>query len=456
MTLDELKIKIQAKEARLAVIGLGYVGFPVACEFARLGFDVLGVDLRRERVDMINSGQSPIVGNEPGLSELAAEVIGKQRFKAVFDYEQMADRDVIIICVETPVDEHNIPRYTALRSALNELGPVLKDGALVIVESTIAPRTMQDVVLPNLEQATLKRLNQGFYLGNCPERVMPGKLLANIRGVHRVVGGMTPETAQVIALLYRHIVHAEIDQTDCITAEVVKTVENTYRDVQIAFANEVALICEQVGGDVWRVRELVNKSPGRMMLMPGAGVGGHCIPKDPWLLAYSVHKDDVQLRIIPAARSVNDYMPYHMVELIKKGLESIGSQIPRAKILVMGYSYLEDSDDSRNSPSKVLIGYLEDQDADCIIHDPFIEDYQGSLLDKAQGCDAAVLMVGHTEYRKLDLKALSGVMKTPVLIDGRSVFDPATAARAGFTYWGVGVHPEAHEKIQMNEVKPIQ
>src|SRR4030067_1164867 len=146
MTLDELLRKIQMKQARLAVIGLGYVGFPVACEFARLGFDVLGVDLRQDRVEIINSGHSPFVGNEPGLSELAADVIGKQKFCATCDYERLADRDVIIICVETPVDDQNIPRYTALRSALRFLGPVMKAGALVIVESTIDPRKMQDSV----------------------------------------------------------------------------------------------------------------------------------------------------------------------------------------------------------------------------------------------------------------------------------------------------------------------
>ena len=333
--LYELRQKISAKEARLAVIGLGYVGLPVACEFARIGFDVVGVEFQRERVDTINAGISPITGMEPGLQELVAEVVGSGRLRATWDYRMLADRDVVLICVETPVDENNIPRYEALRAALSQLGPVMKFGALVIVESTIAPGTMRGIVLPLLEASSGKRLNQGFYLGNCPERVMPGKLLANLHRVSRVVGGMTPETAQTMQVLYQHIVDAAIDIADCITAELVKTVENAYRDVQIAFANEVALICEKAGGDAWKVRELVNKSPGRMMLLPGAGVGGHCIPKDPWLLAYSVSASDLTLHLIPAAREVNKFMPFHMVELLEAGLKSAGKQISGSQILVM-------------------------------------------------------------------------------------------------------------------------
>ena len=192
------------------------------------------------------------------------------------------------------------------------------------------------------------------------------------------------------------------------------------------------------------------------MLMPGAGVGGHCIPKDPWLLAYSVHENNVPLQIIPAARSVNDHMPYHMVELLQMGMASIGKQISGSKILVMGYAYLEDSDDARNSPSQDLVLYLDARGAQIVIHDPYIENYKGDLLEKAQGCEAAVVMVGHQEYRRLDLRSLASVMRTPVLIDGRSVFNPAQASQVGFTYRQVGVYPGVYDKFKLNEVKTIQ
>lgn len=434
MSLETLKKSIVEKKARLAVIGLGYVGLPVACTFAEAGFEVTGIDLVAERVTKINSGISPIEGNEPGLPELISKVAGKQ-LKASTDYKDLGDMDVILIAVETPVAEDNKPRYEALRSCLKSLGTVLKDGALVIIESTIAPGTMAKVVEPALEQSSGKKAGKDFYLGNCPERVMPGKLLKNLRTLSRVVGGSTPETAETMVALYRQIIpQADLDPTDCITAELVKTVENAYRDVQIAFANEVAMIAEATGGDIWKVRELVNKSPDRMMLMPGAGVGGHCIPKDPWLLAYGVDGSDVELRLIPTARAVNDGMPSHIVSLVRKAIGNLNGK----RILVLGYAYLEDSDDTRNSPSATLVDELKAQSATPVVHDPFVHQYQGDLFAMAKGCDAAVLMVKHSEYKQMDLGKLAALLSTRVLIDGRGLWPRPTAQQAGLVYAGVG------------------
>ncbi len=434
MALAELRDKIERKEARLAVIGLGYVGLPVACAFADAGFDVVGIELRPDRVKQINEGISPIEGNEPGLAELLARVVAAKKLCATTEYQGLADRDVVLIDVETPVDETNVPRYNALRAALSGLSAVLKKGALVIVESTIAPGTMATVARPILE-SNGKQLNQDFHLRNCPERVMPGKLLSNLRSLSRVVGGMTAET---MVALHRHVVHADLDPTDCVTAELVKTVENAYRDVQIAFANEVALICEAVGGDVWKVRELVNKSPGRQMHLPGAGVGGHCIPKDSWLLAYGVQGKDVPLRVIPAARAVNDGMPLHMAELLQQALTSARREMKGARVLVMGYAYLEESDDPRNSPSEILVRQLGELGAQIVIHDPYVREYQGDLLQMARGCDAALVMVKHRAYTQIDLAALKAGRQTPILIDGRGVSDAAAAGAAGLIYRGVG------------------
>jgi UDP-N-acetyl-D-mannosaminuronic acid dehydrogenase len=437
MTLSNLEALIKTKKARLAVIGLGYVGLPVAAMFAEKGFDVLGMEIRSDRVKMINSGKSPIEGDEPGLEELLTRVVGGKHLRASDDYEDLRDRDVILIDVETPVDETHIPRYEALKSACRNLSSVLKKGALVIIESTIAPGTMVNTVLPNVEEKGLK-LNQDFFLGNCPERVMPGKLLANLKLMSRVCGGNSPDTAETMISLYRTIVEAELDPTDWATAELVKTVENSYRDVQIAFANEVALICEQAGADVFRVRELVNKSPFRQMHIPGAGVGGHCIPKDPWLLAYGVQNSEVPLRLIPAARAVNDWMPRHMVGLVEKALIRQKTKISQSKILVLGFAYLENSDDTRNSPSSSLVGGLDALGAEVVIHDPYVDEYKGDLLDKAAGCDAAVIMVRHDAYLNLDLDTLKSALKTPILVDGRRVIEPKTAREAGFDYSGVG------------------
>ena len=421
MSLLDLKARIESKEAQLGVIGLGYVGLPVACLFAEAGFDVVGVDIQSDRVEMINTGQSPIEGKEPGLADLLAQVIAKRHLHATTDYEALGGCDVVTINVETPADEDHVPRYGALRRVLRDLGPVLKQGALVIVESTIAPGTMDALVRPLLEETAGGEANVDFYLGHCPERVMPGKLLANLRSVSRVCGGATPEVATTMQALYRHVVEADLDLADCVTAELVKTAENAYRDVNIAFANEVALICEAVGGDVWRVRELVNKSPGRRMLRPGAGVGGHCIPKDPWLLSHQAREKGVPVRLIPAARAVNDGMPLHVVDLLADALAEAGWALPGAKVLVLGYAYLENSDDTRNSPSATLVAALRERGAEVVIHDPFVEGYQGDVAEMAEGCDAVVVMVKHDVYRRLDWVALQAQLRHAILVDGRHI-----------------------------------
>ncbi len=428
MTADLMQA-LQSKTARIAVIGLGYVGLPVACMFARAGFHVTGIDILKDRIALILQGISPIQGKEPGLEELLAETVRSGRLEATTDYGVCREADVALIAVETPVDdETKKPRYAALRSALPSLGKNLKRPSLVIVESTIAPRTMEDVVKPALEDASGLQANRDFLLAHCPERLMPGRLLKNIETMPRVVGGMTPEATELTLTLYRNIVKAELDATDCLTAELVKTTENAYRDVQIAFANETALICEAVGGDVWQVRALVNKSPGRNMHLPGAGVGGHCIPKDPWLLISNLTSDQYAPRLIPAARAVNDSMPLHMADLVADALREAGREVRGSIIAVLGYAYLENSDDTRNSPSAVLVRRLRDWGAEVHIHDPHVPEYCGDLAQTLKGADGLVLMVAHDTYRQLDLASIIRTMRTPIVVDGRKVLSPVPGA----------------------------
>jgi UDP-N-acetyl-D-mannosaminuronic acid dehydrogenase len=437
MSLHTLQQQIEQQRAVIGVIGLGYVGLPVACMFAQAGFQVIGLDIKAGRVALINSGRSPIEGDEPGLDALLAEVVGAGRLHATTDYADLAAADVISINVETPVDQQHRPAYVALRAACHSLGPVLKHSALVIVESTIAPGTIDKVVRPLLEQTSGRRANVDFFLGACPERVMPGKLLRNLREMSRVCGGSTPETAQIMVALYRQIVEADLDATDVITAELVKTTENTYRDVQIAFANEVALICEAAGADVWQVRELVNKSPFRQMHLPGVGVGGHCIPKDPWLLAHAA-ADQMPVRLIPAARAVNEGMPLHMADITAQALLRHKRPIEHARVAVLGYAYLENSDDTRNSPSAAFVAQLHTLGAEVVIHDPWVAEYQGDLFKRVRDADAVAVMVGHQPYRSLDLDALRAALRTPILIDGRGLFAPAQVRAAGLAYHGIG------------------
>jgi len=436
--MDELAKAIHNKEAKIVIIGLGYVGLPVACMFAKTGFQVVGIRRDAEKVAQINRGICPIRGKEPGLAELLAEAVQSGRLKATTDYAHCQGAQVALVAVETPVDEKTKkPKYKALSSALRSLGSNMSPGTLVIIESTVAPRTMELVVQPVLEETCGLEANQDFYLAHCPERVMPGRLLHNIEHMPRVVGGMTPEAAQLAVELYKHIVKADLDATDCLTAEIVKTTENAYRDVQIAFANEIALLCESLGPDVWEVRELVKKCPYRDMHLPGAGVGGHCLPKDPWLLIANA-PDSFEVRLIPAARAVNDGMPLHMAGLTVEALQATGREVAGSRVGVLGYAYLEDSDDTRNSPSEALVARLHELGAEVVIHDPWVAEYQGDVMERLKACDAAVVMVAHRAYRALDPAAIKSALCTPILIDGRRVFDAAQARAVGLVYHGVG------------------
>jgi UDP-N-acetyl-D-mannosaminuronic acid dehydrogenase len=435
MSLEEA---IHNRTATVAVIGLGYVGLPVACSVARAGFRVLGIERDHTKVALLRKGISPISGHEPGLAELLAGAIDSGRMKIGADYQECRQADVLLIAVETPVDRQSrAPNYEALRGAISSMGPHLQAGALVIVESTIAPGTMERVVRPLLEEVSGLKADRDFFLSCCPERVMPGKLLDNLRTCNRVVGGTTPEAALLARELYSHFVDADLDLTDTLTAELVKATENAYRDVQIAFANEIALLCENVGADVFEVRRLVNKSPLRAMHVPGAGVGGHCIPKDPWLLLHGT-QGKLKPSLIPTARNINDGMPLHMVRLAEEGLAREGKAVRGARIAVLGYAYLENTSDARNSPTTPVVNALQVLGATVTVHDPHFEEYSIDLKEAVSGSDCVILMVAHDEYRRLELRDLKEWVSTPVLVDGRNVWDKTRARDLGFSYAGVG------------------
>ena len=430
--LGSLRAAIEGRSAAIGVIGLGYVGLPAACVIAEAGFKVTGIDIDAKRIEMINSGESPIEGDEPGLASLLTRVTDSKHLHATTSYKELGKADIVLICVDTPVDTDHRPRFKALRSACEQLGAVLKKGALVIVESTIAPGTTDTVVRPALEAATGGQAGERFHLGHCPERVMPGKLLKNMRTLSRVCGGSAPEVAEAMVALYATYVVGELDATDCLTAELVKTAENAYRDVSIAFANQLALVCELAGGDVWRVRELVNKVPGRYVLLPGGGVGGHCIPKDSWLLAAPLG-EAAESSLLGVARRINNGMPEHVAGLVGQLAAS------PAKVAVLGYAYLENSDDTRNSPGAALVEILRKRGYEVQIHDPFVHEYAGDVMEALRGTKCVVLMVAHSAYRELDLRAAASLMARPQLVDARGLYKAESLQAAGFTYRTIGI-----------------
>lgn len=427
---------------KAAVVGLGYVGIPLACCLAQSGAEVIGIDVDESRVDAIRRGENPLKGEEPGLSELLREVvIARKTLSATMDYSRIKDADAVFVCVDTPINRKKEPVYDHLLSAVRQVGKHMRQGVLVSIESTIAPATMRTRISKTLEKESRLKAGKDFYLAHCPERVMPGKLLYNIVNLDRIIGGLDERSADVAERWYARFVKGKLYKADMTTAEVVKTVENAYRDVQIAFANEVGLICEVLGLDAFEVRRLVNTSPYRDMHLPGAGVGGHCLPKDPWLLVYGGRKSHPSL--MPTARTINDRMPVHVVELVSDAFKEARLKMSKGKIVtILGYSFLENSGDTRNSPSKVVVRLLSDK-VTLRIHDPYVLDTENIGITKdleaaLKGSDCAVLVTNHRIYSEFGLERMAALMRHKILIDGRNAFDKSEARNLRFVYRGIG------------------
>jgi UDP-N-acetyl-D-mannosaminuronic acid dehydrogenase len=427
-------------QEKVAVVGLGYVGIPLAALLASKGYDVVGIDILEDRVSQMNRGDLPLKGEEPGLAELVSKVVRRGKLRATTSYEACGDRTAIFVCVDTPIDADRRPDYTKLRDATKAIGRHMRRGSMVVVESTLAPGTMLGIVAEMLELESGMKLGRDFKLAHCPERVMPGRLLHNITTYDRVIGGLDGATLRRASAIYSKLTKGRLHTTDLTTAEIVKTAENAYRDVQIAFANEVALISEKLGADAYEVRRLVNTCPFRDMHIPGAGVGGHCLPKDPWLLVHSGR--EANPRLIPIARAVNDSMPFHVVDLAVDAMRTAGRRLEDSVVAVMGASFLQDSGDPRNSPSIPVIESLKCS-KELRVHDPYLDEIAGVRVRKdagevLSGADLAIFMVSHKAYQRIGPAALRRLMRTPVVVDGRNMFSAEKMHRAGIIYRGVG------------------
>lgn len=416
---------------KLCVIGLGYIGLPTAAIFADAGYDVVGVDKNPKIVDALNRGEVTVSGEE-GLADFVAAVVKTGRLKAV---SAPVPADVFIITVPTPIGEDKISDMSCVESAARELAPLLRKNNLVVLESTSPVGTTDSVLKPILEELSGLRAGEDFSLGYCPERVIPGRILYELVNNSRVAGGYDERSARRIAELYASFATGEISETDARTAEMCKLSENTYRDVNIAFANELAKICEQLGVNVWELIRLSNKHPRVNILSPGPGVGGHCIAVDPWFI---VEKAPDLATIIKDARHINDSMPFYTADRVMEMLE--GTAYPRVAIL--GVTYKPDVDDMRESPILTLMEILKDRNVEVIAHDPFVagrrKDILSDISEAARGSDLLILGVNHAKYKELDFASLAPLMRTRKFFDTRGAVSPEAAEAAGFTYYFLG------------------
>ncbi len=436
----------------IVVYGMGYVGIPVAALLADVDdFNVIGIQRRSKRsgwkIDYLNNGKSPFKGKEPGLDDLIRRVVDKGSFRVTDDPSVCSQADYVLIDVQTPTDKTHIPQYESLKEVSAHIGSTMRKGVTIIVESTVAPGTTEGIVLPILEQESGLNSKEDFNLVFSYERVMPGKLLDYIINMPRVIGGINTRSTEKAIWLYKHIVKKEISTTSsCVAAELAKTIENSYRDINIAFANEMALVSESMGVNIFEVIELINARHDRHMHFPGAGVGGHCLPKDPWLLRYGLMKYGSYFRepeFISLGRRINDYMPVHIVDLIGMALTHHQLGFHNTVVTILGAAYLEDSDDIRNTPARPVVSLLKSRNAEVRIHDPYIEVLDDLPIEQdfwkaVDGSECLVFITKHSEYFNIDLEKTKNKMKVPIIIDGRNIFNQKQVEKIGFYYKGIG------------------
>jgi UDP-N-acetyl-D-mannosaminuronic acid dehydrogenase len=427
---------------KICVIGLGYIGLPTASTFAAHGINVLGVDISPHIVETINKGEIHI--HEPGLLEEVKKAIRSGNFKASVKPEEA---DAFIIAVPTPFQENKFGEYNgltykladmrAVTSAAESIVPFLRKGNLVVLESTSPPRTTVDLVAPILARSGLEA-GRDFHLAYSPERVLPGQILRELIENARVIGGITPESAQAGHDLYTIFVKGQIIKTDATTAEMVKLMENTYRDVNIAIANEFSRLADKFGVDVWEAISIANLHPRVKILSPGPGVGGHCISVDPWFFVESAPE---LTPLIYHSRQVNDAQPHFVVKLVQRALGSLNEK----KIAILGLAYKPDVDDVRESPAAEVADILRHEGAQVKAWEPFKPDanLKGvemalSLEDAVHDADAILLLVKHTEFTTLNPNEVAQKTKARIVIDTVNGWNDEVWKNAGFTLFRLG------------------
>ena len=413
---------------KICMIGIGYVGLPTAAMFASKGHKVIGYDLNKKTVDALNRGQ--IIIEEPGLLDLVKDCVKKGNLSATT--ECPSDCDVYIIAVPTPINEDKTADMSYVESATKAIVPHLKKGCIVILESTSPPRTVEDLMLPILKETGLI-LGEELLVAHSPERILPGKVIEELRTNSRIVGGINEKSSIEVKKVYESIVEGEIFITTATTAEMCKVMENTFRDVNIALANELAKISEELGVNAFEVISLANHHPRVNILSPGPGVGGHCIALDPWFL---VEKSE-NAKLIKQARLINDSMPSFVFEKIKSILGGFNGQ----KIALLGVTYKPNIDDVRESPVMHLLDMLKKENIVvnvCDEHAGDKIDNNMDLYDAVKDASLLVLGVNHDEFRHIDFIKVASLLKDKKVLDTRNFFDRKNIVENGLDYYLLG------------------
>ena len=446
--LDNLSERLNDRSLKICVVGIGRIGLPTALSFAKSGLQTIGVDINTELVSMINSGEYPLK-DEPEFDKIFEDVINKNKFSATADITKVIpDCDVVILSLPTPMDDQNVPDYSALLSVGKSLNNLLSHGQLVIVESTVEPGFIENELLHTIE-GMRKNLKSGidFHLAVCPETANPGEIMNDFKKLPRLVASIDKKISTLVGEIYTHVFNVElIFMSNCKTANAVKLTTNVFRDINIAFINELSMLFEKLGIDAYAVIEAAKRKYNFQPHFPSSGVGGPCLPVNSYQLLNTEKKLGGNfLNITRAARNTNEYMSEHVVKLLTDALNQTNTDLNGATITLLGVSYKPNVNDVQIAPSKEIIRILQKNGAKIKIFDPYFKSTTifshktESDLDVAiSDTDAIILVTAHNEFHNLDLSKLTRLMKNPVIIDCQGVILPEKAKEAGLIFRGIG------------------
>ena len=395
--VDDLCGKIDGKKANIGIIGMGYVGIPLGLEFAKRGFPVTGFDKDKDRVNEINSGKQVM----KHISKEAMKNFVDNNGSATTEFSVIGDMDCLIICVPTPLDEHEQPDMSYVERASNTIGRHLKKGQLVVLESTTYPGTTREIVKPILEKAKLEA-GKDFFLAYSPEREDPGNKEFSVSKIPKVMGGFTSDCLKVTSALYKNIVSETVEVSSMETAEATKLMENIFRAVNIAMVNELKLVLDRMGVNIWEVVDAAKTKPfGFMPFYPGPGIGGHCIPIDPFYLSWKAKEHNTEAKFIELAGEVNRKMTENITHRISRALNDHKKSVKDSKIMIVGVAYKKDIDDMRESPALRIMELLDYKGANVCYHDPYVENVRtlkntSLTKENIEMQDAIVITTDHT------------------------------------------------------------
>ena len=448
MNSNELIQSIQSGNLKVCIIGIGRIGLPTALSFANSGLDTIGLDVNSKLVNSVNSGIFPLK-DEPGYDVIFERVIRNKKFSATTDIKKaVPSSDVIVLSLPTPMDEKNVPDYSALKSVGEQLHHNLTPGSIVIVESTIEPGFIENELMKIIEGSDNRLVSgKNFGIGVCPETANPGQIMNDFNKLPRLVGAVDEKTANIITKIYGHVFTVElIPMTDCKTANAVKLTTNVFRDINIAFVNELALLFEKLGIDVFKVLEAAKTKYNFQIHYPGAGVGGPCLPVNSYQILNSAKLAGMStFRMVEVGRQINEEMPNHVVDLLLDGFSQAEKNIANSRVLILGITYKPDVKDVQLSPVEDIIKKLLELNANVKLYDPYFKSetvfnikVEDDFMNSINEVDAIILATAHQEFHDLEPIFLAPRMKTPIFIDSRGVLDPNLSRKSGLIFRGLG------------------